>query len=63
MLISGGEISLSVMERFKIAFTAFIVHFPLAVFSFSVKLSAFVLVSISKARIILHYSHLIFKKI
>ena len=34
----------------------FILHFPLAVFSYSVVLSSFA--SASKARIILHYSHL-----
>ena len=36
--------------------TMFSLHLPLAVISFTVKLSSFVLVS--KARIILHYSHL-----
>ena len=36
--------------------TMFILHLPFAVFSFSVKLSSFTLVS--KARIILHCSHL-----
>ena len=36
--------------------TMFILHLPLAVFSFSVKLSSFALAS--KVRIILRYSHL-----
>ena len=35
--------------------TMFILHLPLAVSSFSVKLSSFALAS--KARIVLHYSH------
>ena len=38
--------------------TMFTLYLPLAVFSFSVKLSSFALVS--KDRIILHYSHLCF---
>ena len=36
--------------------TMFILYLPLAIFSFSVKLSSFA--SASKARISLHYSHL-----
>ena len=53
------------IERFRNKFlsngrndhvTMFILHLPLAVFSFSVKLSSFALAS--NARIILHYSHL-----
>ena len=36
--------------------TMFILHFPLAVFTYSVILSSFALAS--KARIILHFSHL-----
>ena len=54
----------SPIERFRITLTAngrndhvtmFILYLPLAVFSFSVKLSSFSLAS--KARIILHYSN------
>ena len=52
-------------ERLRITFTAngrndhvtmFFLHLPLAVFSFSVKMISFALAT--KARIILHYSHL-----
>ena len=58
---------LLLLERFKTMLTAngrnnhvtmFILHLPLAVFSFLVKLGSFVLES--KARIPLHYSHLCF---
>ena len=53
------------LERLRIKFTTngkndhvtmFILHLPLAVFSFSVKLGSFSLAS--KARMILHYSYL-----
>ena len=43
-------------ETTEMTTTMYILHFPFAVFSFSVKLSSLALAS--KVRIILHYSHL-----
>ena len=62
LFVTGTEGSI---ERFTVAFTAngrndhvtmFTLHLPLAVFSFSEKLSSFAFAS--KGRIILHYSYL-----
>ena len=53
--LEGFKITLKANDR-KDQRTMFILHLPLDVFIFSVKLSSFALVS--KVKIILHYSHL-----